>query len=381
MKRSIITTIIAGLFLAVILFMNFNIHIVRALRYGSPTIGDASNMNNDTIPEGVYTPWLYAPNHNNDIPAGFMPEMKKLGTTAFLVCTDTFLVCEQYWDGYHKDSLSNSFSVSKSILSLLVGQAIEEEFIGSIDDKVVKYLPEFNHDGNDAITIRHLLAMSSGLGWDENDKTLFSPITEMYYGKDVYKQTVSLTRAEQPGVHFSYASCNAQLLGLILEKATSMPLSFYAASRLWIPLGARNYALWSKDDRGNTKSFCCLNTIARDLGRIGQMMLRGGEWNGLQIIPSGYLDSATSVAPGLRDEANKPNDKYGYMFWITSHKGHKVVYARGILGQYLIIVPDRKLVIVRLGKQRDEHKINEHPGDLYTWIDAGMAIQDRPKKD
>lgn len=377
MRNKTVLYVGVSLFALLTTCLLFNKHLMRAIIHQSPTIGDANNSAFDTVPNGVYHPWLLGQQQMIEIPKAYTSEMKRLKTTAFLVCTDSVLLTERYWQGYDRDSVSNVFSITKSIVSMLIGQAVEEGYIGSIDDKVVKYLPEFNHGNNDKISIEDLLSMRSGLDWDEWDKGLFSPIAKLYYGQDVAQQAYDLSGVKEPGITFDYQSCNTQLLGLILEKTTKMPLSYYAASRLWVPLGTRSHALWGIDDEGNTKAYCCFNTVARDIARVGQLILNEGRWNGLQLIPGNYLAVATSAVancvPGDKDEA------YGYQFWLTSHKGLKIVYARGILGQYLIMIPSKKLIIVRFGHSRDEQIINGNPADLFTWIDAGIDIYELSK--
>ena len=373
MKKSVLITIIAGVLLIILIFANINIHLCRAIIYGSPSIDDVEHSHYDTVPNGVYMPWILGSKHNIPFPSEFEKRSEELKTTAFFVCTDTLLLSEHYWLGYHKDSLSNPFSITKSIVSLLVGQAIEEGFIKSVDDKVVTYLPEFNTNGKETITIKDLLTMSSGFDFDEDDKTLFSPIAKLYYGKNLYKQVCGLKRVKPSGQSFEYQSINTQVLGIILERTTQMPLSFYAASRLWIPLGMRSYALWGKDDKKNTKAFCCLNTVARDLARIGQLIINNGKWNGLQLVPESYVRKATSSVV-VRDSINR-YEGYGYQFWTTRYKEDNIVYARGILGQYLIIIPSKKLIIVRLGQKRDQKMVNGNPQDLYMWIEAGLRIK------
>jgi len=139
-------------------------------------------------------------------------------------------------------------------------------------------------------------------------------------------------------------------------------------------MGARLPALWSVDHpNGLEKAFCCFNADARDFARFGQLYLDSGRWHGKQLVSQAYVLQSVKIA-GLVDDDGSPNLRYGYSWWILpEYKGHSVFYARGILGQYIIIIPDLRMIIVRLGKRREAEKRHDHPVDLFDWIDAGLA--------
>jgi CubicO group peptidase (beta-lactamase class C family) len=174
---------------------------------------------------------------------------------------------------------------------------------------------------------------------------------------------------------FTYLSGNTQLLGFVLRKATGKTLSDYASEKLWKPLGAAHQAWWSLDHKnGDEKAFCCFNSNARDFARFGKLYLDSGRWNGKQIVPQDYVLASTHPA-GLKNDDGKNNDTYGYMWWlIPNYKGHYVFYMRGILGQYMLVIPDQKMIVVRLGKKRLPNDSNDLPHDVTYYLDAALAM-------
>jgi CubicO group peptidase (beta-lactamase class C family) len=269
--------------------------------------------------------------------------------------------------------LSNSFSVAKSITSILIGAAIKEGKIKSVDEPVGNYLPEFKEGLAAKLRIKDLLTMSSGSNWDESYSNPLSVTTESYYGSDLYKTATGVKILKEPGTYHSYKSGDTELLGLVLEKATGKSISAYASEKLWQPLGAEHPAKWSTDkESGNEKAFCCFNTNARDFARLGQLMLDGGKWKGNTIIDSAYyMQSITRC--NIPDEEGEPCNYYGYQWWIRpAFPG--VFYARGILGQYIIVIPSKKIVLVRLGHKRSEQRINGAPKEIDALINWGMSL-------
>jgi CubicO group peptidase (beta-lactamase class C family) len=271
-------------------------------------------------------------------------------TTAFLVLKNDSVYYEEYWDGYNQDAISNSFSVSKSIVSILIGIAIDEGRIKSVDQKVSDFIPEFANGLNAQLTIKHLLTMSAGFDWDESYNSLFSPTTKAYYGSDLKKIMFGLKVIETPGVHFNYQSCNQLVLAYIIEKSCGKNLSEYASEKLWKPLGAQHDALWSLDRKdGFEKAYCCFNSNARDFSRIGTLMLHNGMFNGKRIVSAEYLKQSETPS-NLIDEDGQRAHYYGYSWWLTHVGVQDVIYAQGICGQFIIVIPESKTVIVRLGK-------------------------------
>jgi len=363
--------------LAVYLALPQNHYIVRALIYQQVNIDDYKIFHNRTVKAGTPQPWRLHEKYNSyQLTNDQLKYFNDFRTVAFLVVKDTALLFESYWDGYGKDSYSNSFSMAKSIVSLLMGCALSDGYVKSIDEPVGNYLPEFAEGDKAKITIKHLLTMSSGLSWDESYSTLFSLTTQGYYGKNLPKLVLNQTVVKEPGKTFEYRSGDTQLLSLIIEKATGKTLADYASEKIWSKIGAEHDALWCLDRKdGVEKAFCCFNTNARDFARFGQLVLNGGRWNGEQIVPEEYLNESLTPASYLFDpETNKNVDFYGYQWWMINVDGYKTWYARGLLGQYIFVIPSLNAVVVRLGHVRNNNRIDGTPEDVYQYIRFGISI-------
>ncbi|RYY56256.1 MAG: class C beta-lactamase-related serine hydrolase [Chitinophagaceae bacterium] len=348
-------------------------YLFKAVYYNFAGIDDYKIFTNDTVHVAGPQPWLVDAGSTVTMPDSLASLLAGLNTVAVLVIRDGKIVFEKYDDGYSDSSLSNSFSMAKSITSLLVGAAIREGLIRSVNDRVGNYLPEFSTGLAAGLKIRDLLTMSSGSNWDESYANPLSVTTEAYYGSDLRSTATSVSIKKTPGTYFSYKSGDTELLGLIVEKATGRSLANYAAEKLWRPIGAEHPALWSTDRAGGSaKAYCCFNTNARDFARIGQLMLDSGKWKGTPIIDSNYFSE--SVSPCLvPDESGQPTTYYGYQWWIRpAYPG--VFYARGILGQYIIMIPSRKMVMVRLGHKRSSRRVNDAPEEVDALINWGMGL-------
>lgn len=349
-------------------------YLFKAVYYNYAGIDDYKIFTNDTVAAAAAQPWPLAENFNKvSSPDSLNDLLKRLNTVAVVVIKNGSVLYEKYWDGYSDSSLSNSFSVAKSITSLLVGAAIKEGKIKSVDQLVSNYIPEFKEGLAASVKIKDLLTMSSGSNWDEAYANPFSVTTEAYYGSDLHKTATGVKIKKKPGTYHTYKSGDTELLGLIVEKATGKSLSQYASEKLWKPLGAEHPALWSTDRKnGVEKAFCCFNTNALDFARIGQLMLDSGRWKGNAIIDSAYYTQSVSPC-NIPDEDGLPCNYYGYQWWIAeTYPG--VFYARGILGQYVIVIPSKKVVIVRLGKNRSDKYFNGLPEEVDALIGWGMSL-------
>ncbi|MBL7891780.1 MAG: serine hydrolase [Bacteroidia bacterium] len=294
------------------------------------------------------------------------------GTVAYLIIKNDSVRYEQYWDGYGENSVSNSFSMAKSFVGALIGCALQDGYIKSLDQPVGDFIPEYKEGENARLTIRHLITMSSGINFDEDYINPLAYPAAAYYGTDIKKLTLGYKVTEEPGKVFKYLSGNTELLGMIIEKVTGKTLSEYMSTRLWQPMGARNTAFWSLDqENGMEKAYCCFNSNARDFSRFGLLYLHNGNCNGKQLVTEEFVKQAVHAAP-LLDENGKPNTCYGYQWWILDYKGHHIPYCRGILGQYIIVIPDKNMVVVRLGHKRSKEKQNDHPKDLFIYIDRAL---------
>lgn len=348
-------------------------YVFKTLIYQYPDIDDINIFHTRIVTEKNGKEWPVSVDYNKvKIPSTTAAALAANETVAFLIIKNDSIVHEEYNDRYTNNTQSNSFSVAKSIVSILTGIAASEGKF-SLDDAVGKYIPEFSKSPNDQLTIRHLLMMSSGLNWDESYNSLFSKTTEAYYGTDLENQVKRLKVVEKPGYKFQYMSCNTVLLAMIIARTTGKTISEYASEKLWIPLQAEHPAYWSLDHAdGTEKSYCCFYSTARDFARIGKLYLDSGMVNGRQLVPREYVAESTQPH-GLYDEYQKAVDYYGYQWWLAERLGHKIFYARGILGQYIVVIPDERLIIVRLGNKRGE-KVGNHYSDFLAYVDGALEL-------
>ena len=360
------------------LFLPSNYYLRKAIVHFMPKIDQYSIFENRIVKAGLPQAWERATKYNSlSLPPEFQPSFAEYETVAFLIIKDNKLLFEEYWEDYSPKSHSNSFSMAKSIVSLAIGCAIDDGLIKTVDQPVSDFFPEFKEYNEKALTIRHLLTMSAGVDFEEAYTSPFSPTTKLYYGNNLQKITFGMKKIEEPGVNFIYQSGVTQLLAFIVEKATGKTLSDYVSDKLWTPMHAEESALWSLDRKdGIEKAYCCFNSNARDFARFGQLLLNNGQWDGKQLISPSYLKEALSPDVDLWDKENEtPNRCYGFQFWYLNYKGLDVSYMRGILGQYVLAIPDKNAVIVRLGKKRSETRTSQHyPDDIDIWLAAGLEI-------
>jgi CubicO group peptidase (beta-lactamase class C family) len=284
-------------------------------------------------------------------------------TVAFLVIRRDTLLLERYYHEHADTSLSLSFSVAKSLLSILIGCAIDDGYIESVNQPVTDYVPELRANGFEKVTLRHLLQMTSGMDYEESDSP-FGLQARFYYGENLEEMLLKLELRHSPGMYFEYKSGENQLLGLILSRALpSMTITEYTQARIWEPLGMEYDGLWSVDHEpgGLEKTFCCLAARARDYAKIGRLYLHGGNWNGRQIVSSAWVRESTRL-----DISDGSSAEYQYQWWLPDAYGTDFM-AVGLLGQYVYVSPKHDVIIVRLGK-------SEGQIERYQWEDFMAAI-------
>jgi len=271
-----------------------------------------------------------------------LKDLKKTGASSLVVIRDSKLIYEQYWKDHHSDSLLNSFSMAKGMLSLLVGFAIDDGLFDSEDQLVSSVFPEYaDCEYGKFLTVRHLMTMQGAFKWDEEYKHPFAENSKQYFVGDLASQTLNVGLKEIPGVKYEYQSVCAQLLGLILRKITGRDLSAYLSEKLWIPLEMEYSAKWSTDDKGVEKAFCCIHATARDFARIGQLLMQNGIWNGKQILSEEFCRKL--ITP------TKENTAFGFNLWINVNHSIPHYFFYGFLGQFIIMIPDKNMVIVKTG--------------------------------
>lgn len=293
-------------------------------------------------------------------------ENEKLGTVAFLIIKNDSIWYENYAEDYGKNSRTNSFSMAKSVVTAMLGKAIFEGKIKSLEQPVADFFPQFDS----RLTLGDLASMSSGLNWDESYFNPFSMTVRAYLDDDLQEQILSLKVVEQPGQEFEYLSGNIELLGMVIAKATGKTLSKYLSESFWKPMGMREDALWQIDseEHGIEKAYCCIASNARDFAKFGKLYKDFGNWNGQQLIDSAFV--AKSIQP--RFEASPD---YGYGIWLTNFRGKEVFYLRGILGQYIIVIPDDNVIIARLGNEAGEiPEGQEHSNDLFVYLEEAYKM-------
>ena len=294
------------------------------------------------------------------------------GTVALLVARHGQVIHERYFNGYAADSLATSFSMAKSVVSVLLGIAIDDGRIAGVDDPITRYLPELlaNDPRFGRITLRHLLLMRSGIQFDEGYRSPFTEAARFYLSPDLRQQVARLRIEGQPDQAYAYKSGDTQLLGLAVERAVGQPLAQFAQQRLWQPLGAAHDASWSLDSAGSgvARAFCCLNARAVDYLRFGLMVLGEGQWNGQRIVSAQWLRDSTAAQsgrPGSSDAAQRNIERpgtpqaafYGWQWRRRPLPGSQplqprgMVYAQGLHGQFLLIDPATQTVVLRLGQR------------------------------
>lgn len=277
------------------------------------------------------------------------------GTNSFLVVRDGKLTTEWYRSGVGPTTKQSSWSVAKSVVSLLIGRAVEAGELRE-EDRLVDILPELaNGTEYDTITIRQLLDMASGVDVSENYNPYW-PLTgtaRMYLTEDL-ADFVSDHRALRfaPGSRGDYRSVDTQLLGMSLAKVAGKPLGELLAQQIWAPIGAEDDALWNLDRAGGQeKAFCCLNATARDFAKIGQLVLDGGRVGATQVIPPAWIERISTPAP-------LPVIDWGYgAQWWHPTGAEPDLMAIGVYGQYIYVDPPSRTVIVKLsdhGTTQDE---------------------------
>jgi len=339
------------------------IRVVYLTGHKTAFIDDFKYFENDTIAKSNNPQSWPLHRENNKVNATEKLQQinEELGTVAFLIIKNDSIWYEKYAEGYNNASQTNSFSMAKSITSALLGKAILEGFIKNLDHKVGDFFPQYKGTN---LTVGDLSSMASGLDWDESYLNPFGMTARAYYDDNLAETILELNVVEEPGRKFKYLSGNTELLAMLIQKAVNKPLSEYLEESFWQPMGFEQPALWQVDDKENNlvKAYCCIGSNARDFARFGKLYKDQGNWNGQQLIDSAFV--AKSTAPRFAE-----SPQYGYGFWLSEHLGKKIIVMRGILGQYVITIPEDDLIIVRLGHQRGERSVRPFSDDFYVYVE------------
>ena len=265
-------------------------------------------------------------------------------SAALMVLHNGQVRLERYGLDFDSAGRWTSFSVAKSLTSTLVGMAVRDGHIKSMDDKVSDYIAEMKGSAYDEVSIRQLLTMTSGVAWNENYDDPKSDVAQFnnHKPKDGEDAVVSylrkLPRAVPAGTRWLYSTGETNLVGVLVARATQKTLSDYLSEKIWHPAGMEQKATWILSKTGQEISGCCLQAATRDFARFGQFILNGAQINGQPTLPEGWLPEATTSRTGI----GQPGRGYGYQWWTYDNGSFA---ARGIFGQGIFIDPARKLVI------------------------------------
>ncbi|TGK00090.1 class C beta-lactamase-related serine hydrolase [Leptospira langatensis] len=312
--------------------------------------------------------------------------LRVTNTNTLIVIKDGKVLYENYWNGFKRDTIQTSFSMAKSIASTLIGIAIGEGKIQSVNDPVIRYIPELKDRGIDLLTIRDLMMMSTGIDYTRMEETffLFIPFSNdvnTFYGNHLRRLVLSLHGGKDAvGKLFNYNDFYPLIEGMVLERATKMSISQYTQEKLWKPMGMEADSSWSLDSEedGLERAHVGLNARAMDFARIGLLFLNQGVWNKRKILSKDWVLEATSPDPNDQREWKvfsfwkKSGGYYKYHWWgMKNADGTYDYMARGNLGQIIFVSPSKNAVIVRLG---------EEPKPKYQWPFIAKAILDRIPK-
>ena len=266
--------------------------------------------------------------------------MREFRASGVLVIKNGKIVLERYGLGRAPKDRWTSFSVAKSLTSTLIGAAVHDGKIKSLDDAVTAYIPELKGSAYEGVTIRQLITMTSGVKWNESYTDPNSDVAKE--GLSILEPGVNpvvsymrrLPREAAPGSTFVYKTGETDLAGILLSNAVGEPLAQYLSEKIWQPYGMEQDGIWVEDVAGHERGGCCVSMTLRDYGRVGQFMLDHGKAAGHDVLPTGWTEDAT--APHVT------NPPYGYFWWITPG-GYE---AEGIFGQTLSVFPEEHLVVV-----------------------------------
>ncbi|QQY83117.1 serine hydrolase [Tamlana sp. s12] len=317
-------------------------------------IDDYPYFENDTIKKGNnISPWPLHKNYNTvESTEKLNAFNEKLGTVAYLIIKNDSIYYEWYAPDYSDASKTNSFSMAKSITTALLGKAIMQGHIKSLDQPISDFYPQYSYAKT---TVGDLASMSSGLDWVEHYSSPFSVTARANYDNNLAKAILNQKVVETPGESFEYLSGNTELLGMIIQKATGQPLAEYLSENFWKPMGAAQDALWQLDGKEHrlAKTFCCISSNARDFARFGKLYKDHGKWQGQQLLDSAYV--AKSIRPRFKE-----SPEYGYGWWLRKHEDKNFFMMLGHHSQLVMVEPEDNVIIVRLGQRTSDDEGTTH---------------------
>jgi len=296
--------------------------------------------------------------------------MARNPATGLLIARDDTIFVERYQYGRTDHDRFTSWSMAKTVTSMLIGIAIGEGRIRSVDDPAATYVPAIAGTEYGRTSLRHLLQMSSGVRFVEeytgvdDVSTLVADTFQQVGPGGVAAVTPYNERAAAVGTKFSYASVETEVLGLVLVAAVGRPVAEYLQDKIWQPIGAEADATWIIDRSGQEVTYCCFNAVLRDYARLGLLLAHEGNWRGRQIVPAAWVKDATSVRadqPHLRPRTATPFFGYGYQTWIFPEERRMFAFL-GVRGQAIYVDPGSRLVLVTTAVR----KLPRDPGGAET---------------
>lgn len=372
-KRTIRSIVVLLVLIIIALYIFDYEYILKGVRvvymtgHTTAFIDDYPFFENDTIHRGpAVWNWPKHSNYNTATPTNSLSKTNEtFGTIAFLIIKNDSIWYEDYSGGYNSKSQTNSFSMAKSITVALLGKAIKDGYIKSLEQPIGDFYPQYSQTKT---TVGDLASMASGLDWQEHYTSPFTNTARAYYDDNLAETILQQEVVETPGASFKYLSGNTQLLGMIIQKATGKKLADYLSESFWQPMGMQTDALWQMDDDYHqlAKAYCCIASNAKDFAKFGRLFKNQGSWNGEQLLDSAFVKTSTQ-----RRFEGAP---YGYGFWISNHLDKQIFVMRGILGQYVITIPEDNLIVVRLGHQRGEPTGTSFTSDFYIYVEEAYKM-------
>lgn len=367
------------------LYISGNEHILFGLRStyligkNKPDIDDMAYFDLAVLPADKPEEWPMASAFNaKGLSAADESLHAQYQSTAFLVFKNDSLLFEKYFNDGGEKVKSNSFSMAKTFVAMMVGKAIEEGYIKGVDQKVVDFIPELKGPYAKELTIAHLLQMSSGIPFGESYGNPFGYMAKAYFGKDLIHETLKFEVSQRPGEGWIYEGGNTVLLGLLLHRATGRTCSAYFHHKFWSCIGAQDTAYWNLDHPGGMeKVFSGFYATAKDYARVGQLFNHDGIIGQDTILSPAFLKEMFTPCMNKDISPTSSNEDcfwYGYQLWMGTFEGEPFYSVRGLRGQYIITIPSRDIIIVRLGHEQSKERVEHMPVDMKEWIRMGVSL-------
>lgn len=377
LKKFLKWVVVLCVLVVAVLYITDTDYLIKAVRtiylkgHTTAYLEDYKEFDNQPLDIGTPQPW---PNHKDYNTVSATEKLTKtnqeLGTIAYVIIKNDSIWFEDYYEDFNEASKSNSFSMAKSYVTALLGKAIMQGHIKSLDQPICDFIPEFCDGQAAKVTVGDLSSMSSGSNWDERYYSPFSITTRAYFDDDLEKVAESVKIVNEPGQAFKYASGDTQLLAIVLEKATGKKLYDYLTEELWKPLNCENQALWQIDSKDHdlVKAYCCIASNAKDFARLGKLYKDHGKWNGKQVLDSSFI--AKCITPRFPE-----SPEYGYGWWMKDLGSKHFFMMRGHLGQYVLVEPNDNIIIVRLGHQKSpDAGVGKFSEDITIYIEEAYKM-------